>query len=110
MTSNFLAKKQDGLEEKVTANESTLLQKNEFLSKKKERDHPKKTYLEISDRMWNDLVSSGPFSDMPDDYRDKIYSDGVDHYVEFKGKKIPLDGKALLKILSLKKKSGLNNT
>lgn len=60
----------------------------------------KKTYYNITDNMWNEIKTTYP--ELPDTYRVKTYSDGTQYYIDAKNKKIPLDNKALLKILNMK--------
>ncbi len=60
----------------------------------------KKTYYNITDSMWGDIRTK--YSELPEGYRGKTFSDGEIFYVEHKNKKIVLDGKGLLKILNSK--------
>lgn len=65
-----------------------------------EKSRSKRTYYKITDTMWNEVKNR--FTEIPEEYKSKTYSDGVDYYIEHKNKKIILDGKALLKVLNNK--------
>ena len=51
--------------------------------------------------MWEDLKVK--FKEFPDELKSKVYSDGVDYFVDMQNKKMLLDNKLLLKILNKKK-------
>ena len=72
------------------------IQKTEKVSK------GKKTYYNITDNMWTELKNK--YTELPDEFRTKTFSDGTNYYVEMKNKKILLDGKGLLKLLNTKTK------
>lgn len=67
----------------------------------KKKGRTKKTYYPITESMWNQVKSN--FPDLPDDFKSKTTSDGEQCYIDVKGKKIPVDGKGVLKILNMKK-------
>lgn len=64
----------------------------------------KKTYYQISDKIWEDTIIKN-YPEMPPEYRELIYGDGVDYYVCNKKKKSKLNDKEMLKILNKKRKS-----
>jgi len=61
----------------------------------------KKTYFNVPDRIWNEIKSKYP--ELPEEVKSRVYSDGTEMYIEIKKKKMPLDGKCVLKILNEKK-------
>lgn len=58
----------------------------------------KRSFFPITDNMWFEIKQK--FTDLPDTYRNSALSDGVDYYVNYKNKKVLLDGKGYLKILN----------
>lgn len=74
--------------------------KPDLLSKKRKR-----TFFEITDEKWTNIRSE--FPDLKEEDKTRVFSDGVNNYIEVKGKKIPLDYKAILK---LNKENKKNNT
>ena len=82
----------------IVESQQNVQQHQPLLEKKTTR--VKKTYYPISDTMWQEIKSS--YTDIPDSYKSKMYSDGTSFYAELKGKKTLLDGKAYLKIINNK--------
>ncbi len=60
----------------------------------------KRSYYPITDNMWNDVQVK--FPDIPLDIKQKIYSDGLDYFVDTKNKKSLLNNKIILKLLNKK--------
>ena len=69
-----------------------------LLNKKKKR-----TFFEITDDGWETIKND--FPDLREEDKSRVYSDGVENYIEIKGKKIPLDYKAILKLNKENKKT-----
>jgi hypothetical protein len=80
--------------EKVTSEQK-------IIPEKKQRGF-KKTYLPISDMMWDGILQQ--FPEIPKEYRDRTFSDGNDYFIDTNKKKNVLDGKEYLKIINKIKK------
>lgn len=68
---------------------------------KEKQPRTKRTYYPITEMMWGEVKAK--FVDLPDEYRSKTFSDGVDFFIEMQNKKNLLDNRLLLKILNKKK-------
>ena len=75
-----------------------LAPKHDLANKKRKR-----TFFEITDEKWTTIKSE--FPDLREEDKTRVFSDGVSNYIELKGKKIPLDYKAILKLNKENKKN-----
>jgi ElaB/YqjD/DUF883 family membrane-anchored ribosome-binding protein len=98
---NEIKERQDKLEKNTSEKLSQKVENVPVIKQNAtEKQRTKKTYYSISESMWNEVKSRMP--ELPDNYKNQLYSDGVDVYVNEKNKKSLLDTKMLLKLINKK--------
>lgn len=66
----------------------------------KKRTRFKRSYYPVTENKWNELKTA--FSELTDEHKKLVFSDGEKNYIELKNKKVELNYKAILKLLSKK--------